>query len=136
MTMKKLLLLLIFSSSTCCVFSQFHIGDSTAQVMLDVIQYKNCSEPRLLANSVYWEDFNLDLECFAFYNTNKHIYKFVIVAHTKESFSLLIKSFDKDYMRNRAGEWFASVNEKAYLIKAQYNPDENINKYVITFTKL
>ena len=115
--------------------SQFHIGDSTVQVMLDVVQDKNCSEPMMLENSIYWTNYATNSDYFAFYNLRKRIFKLVVNPKARENFNVFIKVFETKYMRNNVGEWFAVENGKAYLIKTTYDP-ESVLKYVITYTKL
>lgn len=132
--MKKLIFQFSLSLIAFKSYSQFHIGDKVEKVMIDVVQYKNCSEPMKLENSVYWTDYAADADCYAFLNSDKIVYKFVVNPKTRESFNLFLKSFKENFLDNGVGEWFAAIEGKAFLIKAIYDP-KLLLKYVITYTK-
>lgn len=134
--MKKVsLLLTIILFFSCKSYGQFYIGDSTAQVIINVLGDKNCSEPKTLEHSIFWTNYATDSDYFAFFNDKRKVYELVVEPNTRESFNKFIAVFEKKYMRNRSGEWFATESGKAYLITAKYEPNTGI-KYNITYKAL
>ena len=115
--MKKLLFISFLLTSCLCSYSQFHIGDSPEQCMVDVLQQKNYSEPKILNSypkCVYWED-NLSNQYFASFKDDRKIFKLSIAIGNRDVFNVFVQEYNKTYLLNSANEWLAAVENKAYL---------------------